>query len=135
MARRRSGPDPDDEADATGGPAYLRGLRLAARLVLPALPRPGGRLGRRQGQHAREDGRRPEGQSGAVAEAEASAMTDLDQPATKRDLVELRHELETLHIKVDAYWTASDRVQRLAFGMLGTAVIAILATAATLILR
>jgi hypothetical protein len=70
-----------------------------------------------------------------VAEAEASAMTDLDQPATKRDIVELRHELEKLHIKVDAYWTASDRVQRLAFGMLGTAVIAILATAATLILR
>jgi hypothetical protein len=135
MARRRSGPDPDDEADAAGGPAHLRGVRLAARLLLPALPRQGGRPGRRQGHESGEDGRRPEGQSGAVAEAEASAMTDLDQPATRRDIVELRHELEKLHIKVDAYWMASDRVQRLAFGMLGTAVIAILATAATLILR
>jgi hypothetical protein len=95
----------------------------------------GRRLGGRQGHESRQDGRRAEGEPGAVAEAEASALTDLDQPATKRDLVELRHELETLHIKVDAYWTASDRVQRLAFGMLGTAVIAILATAATLILR
>jgi hypothetical protein len=108
---------------------------VAARVVLPALSREGRRREGRQGHESREDGGSPQGEPGAVAEAEASAMTDLDQPATKRDLVEVRHELETLHIKVDAYWTASDRVQRLAFGMLGTAVIAILATAATLILR
>jgi hypothetical protein len=62
-------------------------------------------------------------------------MTDLDSPATKRDLLDLRHEIEQLSIKVDAYWTASDRVQRLAFGMLAAGVIAIVATAATLILR
>jgi hypothetical protein len=73
---------------------------------------------------------------------------DLDAPATKRDLLEfptkrdllalrddLRHELEKLNVKVDAYWHASDRVHRLAFGMLATAVIAIVATAVTLILR
>jgi hypothetical protein len=110
-------------------------VRLAPRLLLPALSRSGRGRGRRQGDESGEDGRRPEGEPGAVAEAEASAMTDLDQPATKRDLLELRHEIEKLGIKVDAYWMASDRVQRLAFGMLGTAVIAILATAATLILR
>jgi hypothetical protein len=71
-------------------------------------------------------------------------MSDLDAPATKRDLLEfatkqdireLRHELDKLNVKIDAYWTASDRVQRLAFGMLATAVIAIVATAVTLILR
>jgi hypothetical protein len=71
-------------------------------------------------------------------------MSDLDAPATKRDLLdfatkqdvrELRHELEKLSVKIDAYWTASDRVQRLAFGMLATAVIAIIVTAVTLILR
>jgi hypothetical protein len=66
-------------------------------------------------------------------------MTDLDAPATKRDLLELRtelrHELDKLNVKADAYWNASDRVQRLAFGLLGTGVIAILATAVTLILR
>jgi hypothetical protein len=45
-------------------------------------------------------------------------MNDLDTPATKRDLL-----------------AASDRIQRLAFGMLAIAVIAILATAVTLILR
>jgi hypothetical protein len=82
-------------------------------------------------------------------------MSDLDQPATKRDLLEfatkrdmlelrqeLRHALETLTVKfdaltgkLDAFWTASDRVQRLAFGMVGTAVIAIVAAALTVILR
>jgi hypothetical protein len=75
-------------------------------------------------------------------------MSDLDAPATKRDLLEfatkqdirdlrdeLRHELDKLNVKIDAYWTASDRVQRLAFGMLATAVIAIIVTAVTLILR
>ncbi|HJY45283.1 MAG TPA: hypothetical protein VJ301_11725 [Propionibacteriaceae bacterium] len=75
-------------------------------------------------------------------------MSDLDAPATKRDLLDfatkqdfldlrtdLRHELEKLNVKVDAYWMASDRVQRLAFGMLATAVVAIVATAVTLILR
>jgi hypothetical protein len=75
-------------------------------------------------------------------------MSDLDTPATKRDLLdfatkqdvrdlreELRHELDKLNVKIDAYWTASDRVQRLAFGMLATAVIAIIVTAVTLILR
>jgi hypothetical protein len=62
-------------------------------------------------------------------------MTDLDSPATKRDLLDLRYEIEQLSIKVDAYWTASDRVQRLAFGMLAAGVIAIVAAAATLILR
>jgi hypothetical protein len=78
----------------------------------------------------------------------ARAMSDLDAPATKRDLLdfatkhdvqelrqELRHELDKLNIKIDAYWTASDRVQRLAFGMLATAVIAIIITAVTVILR
>ena len=75
-------------------------------------------------------------------------MSDLDAPATKRDLLEfatkhdvqdlrqdLRHELDKLNVKIDAYWTASDRMQRLAFGMLATGVIAIIATAVTLILR
>jgi hypothetical protein len=84
-------------------------------------------------------------------------MRDLDAPATKRDLLDfatkadllefatkqdlrdlrqdLHQELEKLNIKVDAYWMASDRVQRLAFGMLATAVVAIIATAVTLILR
>jgi hypothetical protein len=71
-------------------------------------------------------------------------MSDLDAPATKRDLLnfatkqdirELRQELDKLTVKIDAYWTASDRVQRLAFGMLATAVIAIIVTAVTLILR
>jgi hypothetical protein len=75
-------------------------------------------------------------------------MNDLDAPATKRDLLDfatkqdlrdlrqdLRQELDKLNIKVDAYWMASDRVQRLAFGMLATAVVAIIATAVTLILR
>jgi hypothetical protein len=66
-------------------------------------------------------------------------MSDLDLPATKRDLLELRqalrHEIEKLSIKVDAYWMASDRVQRLAFGMLATGVVAIVVAAATLILR
>jgi hypothetical protein len=75
-------------------------------------------------------------------------MSDLDAPATKRDLLEfatkqdvrdlrdeLRHELDKLTVKIDAYWTASDRVQRLAFGMLATGVIAIIVTAVTLILR
>ena len=75
-------------------------------------------------------------------------MSDLDAPATKRDLLEfatkhdvldlrtdLKHELEKLNIKVDAYWTASDRVQRLAFGMLATAAFAVVVTAVTLILR
>jgi hypothetical protein len=66
-------------------------------------------------------------------------ISDLDLPATKRDLLELRqelrHEIEKLSIKVDAYWMASDRVQRLAFGMLATGVVAIVAAAATLILR
>jgi hypothetical protein len=65
--------------------------------------------------------------------------SDLDLSATKRDLLELRqelrHEIEKLSIKVDAYWMASDRVQRLAFGMLATGVVAIVAAAATLILR
>jgi hypothetical protein len=63
----------------------------------------------------------------------------LEQPATKRDIadlrLELRQELRELGIKVDAYWQASDRVQRLAFALLGTAVVAIIATALTLILR
>ncbi|HJY45828.1 MAG TPA: hypothetical protein VJ301_14495 [Propionibacteriaceae bacterium] len=75
-------------------------------------------------------------------------MSDLDAPATKRDLLDfatkqdirdlrqdLRHELDKLNVKVDAYWTASDRVQRLAFGMLVTAVVAIVVAAVTLILR
>jgi hypothetical protein len=71
-------------------------------------------------------------------------MSDLDAPATKRDLLEfatkqdirdLRHELDKLTVKIDAYWTASDRVQRLAFGMLATGVIAIIVTAVILILR
>jgi hypothetical protein len=78
-------------------------------------------------------------------------MSDLDAPATKRDLLDfatkqdirdLRHEfekftikLDALNVKLDAYWVASDRVQRLAFGMLATAVIAIIVTAVTLILR
>jgi hypothetical protein len=66
-------------------------------------------------------------------------ISDLDLPATKRDLLELRqelrHEIEKLSIKVDAYWMASDRVQRLAVGMLATGVVAIVAAAATLILR
>jgi hypothetical protein len=65
--------------------------------------------------------------------------SDLDLSATKRDLLELRqalrHEIEKLSIKVDAYWMASDRVQRLAFGMLATGVVAIVVAAATLILR
>jgi hypothetical protein len=65
--------------------------------------------------------------------------SDLDLPATKRDLLELRqelrHEIEKLSIKADAYWMASDRVQRLAFGMLATGVVAIVVAAATLILR
>jgi hypothetical protein len=69
MARRRSGPDPDDETDAAGGPAHLPGLRLAAGVVLPALSREGRRREGRPGDESREDGRRPEGQSGAVAEA------------------------------------------------------------------
>jgi hypothetical protein len=60
-------------------------------------------------------------------------MSDLDQPATKRDIVELRHELEKLHIKVDAYWMASDRVQRLAFGMIVTGVVTVVATMATVV--
>jgi hypothetical protein len=73
-----------------------------------------------------------------------SAMNDLDAPVTKRDLLDfatkhdvwdLRHELDKLTVKIDAYWTTSDRVQRLAFGMLATAVIAIIVTAVTLILR
>jgi hypothetical protein len=62
-------------------------------------------------------------------------MSDLDAPATKQDIHDLRHELDKLNVKIDAYWTASDRVQRLAFGMLATAVIAIMVTAVTLILR
>lgn len=66
-------------------------------------------------------------------------MSDLEQPATKRDIAELRAELRTaiekLEIKVDAYWTASDRVQRLAFAMIAAGMIAIIATAAVLILR
>jgi hypothetical protein len=71
-------------------------------------------------------------------------MNDLDAPATKRDLLEfatkqdlrdLRHELDTLTVKIDAYWTTSERVQRLAFGTLATAVMAIIATALTLIVR
>jgi hypothetical protein len=62
-------------------------------------------------------------------------MSDLDAPATKQDIHDLRHELDKLNVKIDAYWTASDRVQRLAFGMLATAVIAIVVTAVTLILR
>jgi hypothetical protein len=71
-------------------------------------------------------------------------MSDLDTPATKRDLLEfatkqdirdLRHELDKLTVKIDAYWTASDRVQRLAFGLLATAVIAIIVTAVIVILR
>jgi hypothetical protein len=66
-------------------------------------------------------------------------ISDLDLPATKRDLLELRqelrHEIEKLSIKVDAYWMASDCVQRLAVGMLATGVVAIVAAAATLILR
>jgi hypothetical protein len=62
-------------------------------------------------------------------------MSDLDAPATKQDIHDLRHELAKLNVKIDAYWTASDRVQRLAFGMLATAVIAIIVTAVTLILR
>jgi hypothetical protein len=45
-------------------------------------------------------------------------MSDLDAPATKRDLL-----------------AASDRIERLAFGMLAIAVIAIIVTAVTLILR
>jgi hypothetical protein len=48
-------------------------------------------------------------------------MSDLDVPATKRDLLDfatkqdvrdlrqdLRHELDKLNVKIDAYWTASD---------------------------
>jgi hypothetical protein len=62
-------------------------------------------------------------------------MSDLDAAATKRDVLELRHEIEKLGIRLDAYWTASDRVQRLAFGMIGTAVIALVAAALTVILR
>jgi hypothetical protein len=58
-------------------------------------------------------------------------MSDLDAPATKRDLLdfatkqdvrELRHELDKLTMKIDAYWTTSDWVQPLAFGMLAMAV-------------
>jgi hypothetical protein len=63
----------------------------------------------------------------------------LEQPATKRDIADLRQdlrqELRELGIKVDAYWQASDRLQRLAFALLGTAVVVIIATAVTLILR
>ena len=62
-------------------------------------------------------------------------MTDLDAPATKRDMLELRHELEKLGIKVEAYWQAANHIQRLAFGMVGTAVVAIVAAALTVILR
>jgi hypothetical protein len=73
-------------------------------------------------------------------------MSDLDAPATKGDLLllelatkqsihDLRYELDKLTVKIDAYWTASDRVQRLAFGMLAIAVVAIIATAVILILR
>jgi hypothetical protein len=62
-------------------------------------------------------------------------MSDLDAPATKQDIHDLRHELDKLHVKIDAYWTASDHMQRLAFGMLATGMVAIIATAVTLILR
>jgi hypothetical protein len=78
-------------------------------------------------------------------------MSDLDAPATKRDLLDfatkqdirdLRHEfekftikLDALNVKLDTYWVASDRVQRLAFGLLVTANIAIIATALTLMFR
>ena len=66
-------------------------------------------------------------------------MNELDAPATKRDLLELRqtlqHELAKLDIKVDAYWQAANHIQRLAFGMVGTAVVAIVAAALTVILR
>jgi hypothetical protein len=60
---------------------------------------------------------------------------DLDAPATKRDVLDLRHEIEKLGIRLEAYWTASDRVQRLAFGMVGTAVVAIVAATVVVILR
>jgi hypothetical protein len=47
----------------------VRGLRLAPGLLLPALSREGRRREGRPGDESREDGRRLEGQSGAVAEA------------------------------------------------------------------
>lgn len=65
-----------------------------------------------------------------------------DRPATKQDIADLRQEIRELAIKVDAYWLASNRVegsaarvQQLAFGLLAAGVIAILATAVTLIMR
>jgi hypothetical protein len=80
-------------------------------------------------------------------------MSDLDQPATKRDLADLRpalkhdvlgvrQDVRELGIKVDAYWQASarleagaDRIYRLAFGLMLTAWAAILGTAAAVLLR
>jgi hypothetical protein len=69
-------------------------------------------------------------------------MTDLDQPATKRDLADLRQDVRELGVKVDAYWQASarleagaDRIYRLAFGLMLTAWAAILGTAAAVVLR
>jgi hypothetical protein len=54
------------------------GVRLAARLLLPALSRPSGRPGRRQGDESGEDGRRPEGQPHPVAAAaQGDAVIDL----------------------------------------------------------
>jgi hypothetical protein len=64
---------------------------------------------------------------------------DLDAPATKRDVLELRnelrHDLEMLGVKIDAYWTASERVQRLAFAVLAAGVAAMVAAAVTLMVK
>jgi len=81
------------------------------------------------------------------------AADNLDQPATKRDLLELRGEflafredvrrelhdlrimLEAYNVRLDAYWAASDRVQRLAFALLITAWAGILGTVITVLVR
>jgi hypothetical protein len=66
-------------------------------------------------------------------------MTDLDQPATKRDVMELRQEvkqeLRELGIKVDAYWQATQQIQRLAYATLAAGALASVSAAVALALR